>query len=264
MHERLTVTRDAHRRTRTRLHGQKQSPRRCRIPCACAPEWPAPPAGRSGHERRQQFVQRGGVHARNVRGRAQWLPTPRPCRKSGTRWAGARWVTPSPARNMVRSTSAWKAQEGQRIGVRYIVGAHSRPPAPRWRRGRLRLARLMPFSTSSPGRRGRRDHEAAGTHAEGKDAPPRRLAGQAVTGRGQGRVARGVMVEHPVDQGLGMLDAHAHGKGLGLQEHAAPMQEVVDVACRMARGQNHGVALHPFPAGQDALRGHHGNQGPGP
>ena len=45
-----------------------------------------------------------------------------------------------------------------------------------------------------------------------------------------------------VDDALGVFKSHTHGNALGLEGDAAVMQHLVNVACRMARGQDNRTA----------------------
>ena len=60
------------------------------------------------------------------------------------------------------------------------------------------------------------------------------------------------MVLDRVDERLRMLDAHAHRKGLGLDAHAARVQQFVHVVRRMPRSEHHGGPLDPLVAAADA------------
>ena len=97
----------------------------------------------------------------------------------------------------------------------------------------------------------RRDDESSGAHAEGVDAAPALLAHERIGGGRQVLAARRTVVLDRVDERLGVFDAHAHSEGLGLDTHAAGMEQFVDVARRVARGQHHGSPLDPLVARAD-------------
>ena len=82
---------------------------------------------------------------------------------------------------------------------------------------------------------------------------------QLVLRRPQPGVTRRRAPASPVDQGLGMLDAHAHGEGLGLHGHALAVQPGEGVAGAVAHRQHHGRDRDPAAIGQ-----HHGAHRPAP
>lgn len=59
------------------------------------------------------------------------------------------------------------------------------------------------------------------------------------------------MILDRVDERLRVFDAHPHGEGFGLEAHPAPVQQFVDVAGRMARGQDDGRPFDQFVAAPD-------------
>lgn len=95
---------------------------------------------------------------------------------------------------------------------------------------------------------GRHD-DTTRAHAEGEDPVTTHLGDEAVGGRRQQRAVALAVVLYLVDELLGMLHADAEGEGLGLEEPAATGEEFVDVACRMAGGQDDGGGLYFIASG---------------
>ena len=89
----------------------------------------------------------------------------------------------------------------------------------------------------------RRHDKPARTHAERVDAPSALLAHERIGGCGEVFAAFAAMVLDRIDERLRMLDAHPHGKGLGLDAHAAAVEQFVNIARRMACGEHHGGAF---------------------
>ena len=69
------------------------------------------------------------------------------------------------------------------------------------------------------------------------------VAGELVVRRAQGWVPGEVPVLGAVDEGRRVLDAGAHGKGLGLHGQAQAVQLLEGVPGTVANGQNHLGAL---------------------
>ena len=93
-----------------------------------------------------------------------------------------------------------------------------------------------------------RDDESARAHAERVDPAAVFLVHERIGGRREVLAARLAMVLDRVDQRLRMLDAHPHGKGLGLDAHAAAVEQFVNIARRMARSQHDGGSFDQFVA----------------
>ena len=94
----------------------------------------------------------------------------------------------------------------------------------------------------SAGLAGRGDHLAAGAHAEAVAASSvRRVDSEFVIRRTQGRMLPGLAVLALADEGLRMLNAHAHGEGLLHHHHALVEQALHGVAGAVANGQEDGV-----------------------
>ena len=94
------------------------------------------------------------------------------------------------------------------------------------------------------GLRGGGDHGAAGAHAEGIDrAAIAGVVDEFVVGGTEDAVAGEVAEAGAVDDRLRVFDAHADGKRLGLDMHAAVEQHLEGVARRMADGEDDMVGL---------------------
>ncbi len=84
---------------------------------------------------------------------------------------------------------------------------------------------------------------AARTHAEGEDtAAAGQMQRQLIIRRGERLGARSRAVLRGVDQALGMLDAHADGKGLLHQVTPAWPEAIEGIAGAVADGEHHGLA----------------------
>ena len=77
----------------------------------------------------------------------------------------------------------------------------------------------------TPGLRGRRHHLSPGTDTEGEHAPSvGQVAGELVAAHRQGRMPGIFLILHGIHAALQMLDAHPHGKGLGLHKKALTIE----------------------------------------
>lgn len=88
---------------------------------------------------------------------------------------------------------------------------------------------------------------ASRTHAETVDTTALHLLDKTVGGRRQKFASRLAMVLDPVDQPLGMLHAHAHGKGLGFQGNLLGQQHFINIPGTVPGGQDHGAPMDAPP-----------------
>ena len=79
----------------------------------------------------------------------------------------------------------------------------------------------------------------AGAYTKRENAAPVwQMAGELVAAGGQGGVPRVLLILRGVHAALQMLNAHAHGKGLGLHVQPLGIQPLNRVPCAVAQGQN--------------------------
>ena len=137
---------------------------------------------------------------------------------------------------------ALELQQAQRTLGTDVLGAHRHGDAAV---GEGRIARRIAHAVHHllPSGRGGRHNDAAGAHAEGEHSVSTHLGDKAVGGRRQEPGIALAVILNLVDELLRVLHAHAEGEGLGLEQPAAAGKELVDVAGRMACGEDHGVAL---------------------
>ncbi|GIW70366.1 MAG: hypothetical protein KatS3mg101_1113 [Patescibacteria group bacterium] len=90
------------------------------------------------------------------------------------------------------------------------------------------------------GGRGCGNYQPTRAHAKRKHASVAHLAGQPVAGGRQVGASRFTTVLDAVDEGLRMFDAHAEGEGLRLDDDMATVQQLVNVAGRVASGEDDG------------------------